>query len=264
MKRKLNIYVFNVMLKLCSFIKVYILMIIFVSVWSIFNFLRKYFWKRPDPKMSLIKELEVLKENEKEVTSLLQEVDLVAFGVELYRYGAISKEIKEEFTNLDHTSLESEIKISYLLQHVYDKLKVDNNVFYNSLQVFCKFGENMKRMGERLLNCLRIYEEDVDDLDTREGVEGGTKIGTKRSRSASNYCLTECDVCILTELLNDVSYRWEEISIALGLSKSEMEDCRDRKNAVSLNNVLKRWLTAKCADNPYRNDHLVTRLSQAC
>ena len=51
--------------------------------------------------------------------------------MELLKNRLISKTIKDSFTTLDHDNLDVDVRIRYLLQHVYDKVKQNCRCFHD-------------------------------------------------------------------------------------------------------------------------------------
>ena len=62
------------------------------------------------------------------------------------------------------------------------------------------------------------------------------------SSVGSNYILKDTDVPYLMECLTPMAYKWEELGIALGLSKHAIQECRGHEIILSLHGILVKWV----------------------
>ncbi len=58
----------------------------------------------------------------------------------------------------------------------------------------------------------------------------------------SNYILKDTDVPRLVKCLTSMSFRWQELGIALHLPHSVRQQCRSSRNILSLDNILSEWV----------------------
>ena len=191
----------------------------------------------PDSEMTSTSELRVLGESrvlqlhEREIVCTLKEADLVNLAERLCRHTLICRDVKDNFSTLDHENLDSELKVRYLLQSIYDIELYENDRFNSLMNVFRDLGSHMENV------CKRV-EEDLDvsfNADLSSGLEG--------SPDYSKGLLSEKNVPVLTELLAEGSNKWEEISIILGLLEHERKECQNgSSNMIRLNNVLTIWV----------------------
>ena len=182
--------------------------------------------------------LSLLQDNEEKLILALNGVDLVSFSNEMQIHGVISSKVRDDFASLDHRNLDLKLQISYLLHQVLDNLKDDMSSFSMLIKAFRTFGGNVSRMGDELEGSLSLIEGAAETSAVTQ-----TETGRKRSQNLDTYILSESDVGILTKILYEASYLWEEIGIALDLSKNEREDCRNTSNVVSLDNIIRKWIT---------------------
>ena len=195
-------------------------------------------------------EVDILKKAEQELLSDLCLKDLTKLCVELLKHKLISKTVKDSFATLDRDNLDVDVRIRYLLQHVYDKVKQNCRCFHAFMEVLLRL--DLNDTCETLREELRRWSF-FNDIDT-ESQLGHSSQTKKRSRiSLGSKILNESDVGNLTNILIEASHKWEEIGLSLRLFQYEVEECRKGgSNPLRLSNVLRRWLTSahKNADPP--------------
>ena len=202
-----------------------------------------YFERRRCTCLLLFKmsEVEILQNAEKKLLSALRLKDVTTLSVELLKNRFISKTVKDSFATLDHDNLDVDVRVRYLLQHVYDEVKQNcrSNDFMDVL-----LGLDLNDTCETLREELRRWSF-LNDIDTESQV-GDSSQTKKRSRiSLGSKILNENDVCTLTNILIEASHKWEEIGVSLRLLKYEVEECRKCcSNPLRLSNVLRTWLTS--------------------
>ena len=187
-------------------------------------------------------EVEILQHAEKKLLSALCLKDVTTLSVELLKNRLISKTVKNSFATLDRDNLNVDVRIRYLLQHVYDKVKQNCRCFHAFMEVL--LGLDLNDVCETLKEELRRWSF-LNDIDT-ESQLGHSSQTKKRSRiSLGSKILNENDVCILTDILIEASHKWEEIGVSLRLLKYEVEECRKGgSNPLRLSNVVRTWLTS--------------------
>ena len=170
-------------------------------------------------------ELAVLLRYEGKLVAALKKKDVMSLCQNLCERVVISKEVKDKFASLDHDNLKMELKVRYLLQHVYDAVKDNKPVLYSFLEVLGEFDESVAgELGRELSK----YELAQSDVSVR---------------------LCEEDVPILTELLSRGSHKSEELGLSLGLHKNQIIQCQKGcSNIIALSNVLLEWIT--CSKEP--------------
>ena len=159
------------------------------------------------------------------------------FSERLCKYAVISPKVNLLFAALEHERLDSELRIRYLLQHVDEGVKTNASIF----NVFCEVLAGYDGRLEKLGRCLG--EEGGVSGSGAEGQDQGNGAGKSQAVS-DDVSLSEDDVADLMGILVGVSYKWEELGIALGLPKAVREECRSgSNNTLRLENILHRWLT---------------------
>ena len=161
--------------------------------------------------------------------SLLEEEDLVKLCSKLVSHKVIIGSTRDNFTCLDpdEERLPPNTRVRYLLQQVCERVREDGQVY------------------DRFLGVLRKLGGAVRDLcDTMEEKKSGMEEDKVSSWAAAvgGRCLNEKDIPILLEVITE-HYLWEEIGRALGLPRSVIEECRDRRsNVLRLDSVLSEWM----------------------
>ncbi len=122
-------------------------------------------------------------------------------------------------------SLEQEVKVRYLLQHVFERVREDGKVYNRLVKV-------LSRLGGRV--------RDECDAMNREVAKESTTCGENR-----NDEIALKDVPHLVQCLVSCSHLWEVIGIALEIPKHKLVDCGEGKASVSrLNNILTAYVQA--------------------
>ena len=115
-------------------------------------------------------------------------------------------------------------------------MKTNASIFHGFLRVLAGYGGRL----EKLSRCLG-----EKDCVWEWGKGSGSRSGCRQEPGRSDDdSLSEDDVADLMEILVGVSYKWEELGIALRLPKAVREECRSgSNNTLRLENILHRWLT---------------------
>ena len=164
------------------------------------------------------RELQLLRSHRDELVRSLEKLDLLKFSEELCKCEVITQQVTSDFAALDCDRLDSKLRVRFILQQVFDKVRQDRRQdrpsFHSFLDVLSSFGREVKRVYD-LLNEIQVTDR----------------------------CLTEEDIPDLIHDLADVAHKWEEISIALRLPARVREDHRSRGSSiVKLSNILNHWI----------------------
>jgi len=180
----------------------------------------------------LLKNLE-----DKLVTVFLKKIDSRDLSDRLNVKCVIAKEVQEKFSNLDDVNLKEELKIRYLLQHIYNAVKDNNHVLNSFVALLTEIDEGMARELNKELCQYKVIGD--SQAGTSEAV-----VGSKRPRaSIGEVSLCESDVKQLTELLTDDADKAEELGVALGLSKAQrMESLKGCSLIVGMSNIILEWI----------------------
>ena len=180
------------------------------------------------------REFNKLQDYKENLVSEVSCAKLVTFSEELYNLFVISREVKDAFALLDHDRLDSKLRARYLLLHVCEGVKRDVKVFYDFLKALAKLGGSADKVSRRLSEELHVSERGA-----------GSESHEKLTTVVNDISLSEVDVPILMDSLVEVSNKWEEIGIALGLPRHSISECKGSSNAVSLTNILVEWMLCK-------------------
>ena len=208
-------------------------------------------------KMSLLledwKQSLVLK-NEGKLLAALKGSALIKLSRVLSEELVISREVRDKFASLDHDSLEQELMIRYLLQHVYDAVKNNKLVLYSFLNVLDEVDEGVAGELRREVHKFELAER-VGESQARQS---DMSVGVKRSQaSVGIYMLCENDVPLLTKLLPLGSDILEGFGHALGLKESQIKIAmKDFFYGNVLSNILLEWIR-------YSNEPCMDRLKEA-
>ena len=183
---------------------------------------------------------ELLQNKETRLLRGLASVNLEHLSLELRKHMVISKEVQESFASLDHDRLDTDVRIRYLLQHVYNTVK--DNVYY-----FNCFLDVLDKVGlSDLCEYLREVHEKWKFLSEVETSKCLNESGKRTCKSLEEKELDGKKCRILAELLASGSHKWEEIGTSLGLPKYELKACSHKDTyPMRLCSVLCRWSEIK-------------------
>ena len=171
----------------------------------------------------------VLYDKEEELVHVLSLKDPVEIANNLFKKCVISDTMWVLFASLDHSSVEPQLEIRYLLRLVCKRLEDDGNVWNKFLNLLARMGSNFNTLRKELQDQLERTNRSVEVTSAASG--------------EADAILTTEDAEDLTEFLAEIAYKWEELAIALKLPDSVTEEirCRDQ-NIVRLKKVLISWL----------------------
>ena len=163
--------------------------------------------------------------------SQIERINLLDFCDELCKFKILSRRTRENFRSIDCGNVAVKLKVRYLFNLICDKICENKALFSVLLIVLSSYGGEIKSMYN-ILN--REYREGVRSM-----------VGEAAQVQDLERCLTEGDIPDLLESLTDGLHKWEEISIALKLPLSTIEDIRiaGGSSATKLNKVLHAWVS---------------------
>ena len=185
-------------------------------------------------------ELFALKSLEDKLVTALRKRDSRALCERLFEKYVIDREVQDKFFSLDG-NLKEELKVRYLVQHIYDAVK-DNKLVYHS------FADVLAEVDEGVVSELNKELHQQELLKVLEDSQVGTSealVGSKRLRaSIGEVSLCESDVPLLTELLADGAHKAYELGLSLKLKEVQIENCsKDRCSyTVILSKVIREWI----------------------
>ena len=155
----------------------------------------------------------------------------MALSKKLFERCIISDNTMDQFTSVDHSRVEPQLQVRYLLRLVSEKMKEDESVWGKFLSILASMGE--RKLCEYLEECsiaeVKLAETKRECLSTPLGKE---------------------DIGWLSEALVKVSHKWEHLGRALALPTHELENCRRNDNKISLTHVLSCWLSKDTNTSP--------------
>ena len=177
--------------------------------------------------------VEILQRRRKDFIATLKQTDLVEFSTELRKSLVISQHVKNQFDSLDFDHLDVSLQIRYLLQQVGEQVKNNPSVFENFLEVVTKLDIYKNQVIEQLK---KDCKHAILRGETGEAIDKGTGI-----------YFAQKDVQYLTEILAEVSFKWQEIGLMLGLPPNVLEDCSCGSSTICLSKVLINWILSNQA-----------------
>ena len=182
------------------------------------------------------KENRILQDNTEALVSQASSIKLVEFSAELFNSEVISLEVKDTFAAMGNT-VDHQLRLRYLLVQVCESVKHNAEVFHHFLQVLTLHGGRVEEVAKHILEEWRVSEK---------GAKGKAEFDGACSSQEGGDDLMEEDVIYLMKILSGVTNIWEELGIALGLSKALLEDCsRGGNNKLRLHNLLCMWVKGK-------------------
>ena len=187
------------------------------------------------------KELLTLKSLEDQLVTALKKKDSRDLSKRLFQKCVIDKEVQERFSSLDHVHLQEELKVRYLVQHIYNAVKNNNQVYHSFVAVLTEVDEGMVSELNKELHQRELLEVLKDSqVGTSESL-----VGSKRPRaSIGEVGLCESDIPLLTELLADGAHRAYQLCLSLKLQQVHIANCfKDQLDAkVILSLVIREWI----------------------
>ena len=184
--------------------------------------------------------LEKLRDCEDELVFVLSKVDTQELCVKFFEGCLLSSESYAHFTSLDHSRLKPQLQVRYLVRLASERVKTDPALGLNLIDVLDTLEGVPSSVTDILKQAMADSNEGpTDDFDTVGGLSA-TAMG--EASEEKDIVLTQKDVTLLMELLSEISHKWEEVAISLGLQRHEIAECKAGSNAISLYNVVRFWL----------------------
>ena len=177
-----------------------------------------------------------MQDNMEALVSQASSIKLAEFSAELFHSEVIPLEVKDAFAAMDDT-VDHQLRLRYLLVQVCECVKHDAEVFHRFLQVLVLHGGRAEEIAKHILE-----EWCVSEMRA----EGEAEFDGACSSQEGGDDLMEGDVVYLMKILSGVTNIWEELGIALGMTKAVLEDCsRGGNNKLRLHNLLCVWVEGK-------------------
>ena len=185
--------------------------------------------------------VKLLDDYEEAITCELSESNPVNLSKDLFQACIITRDMCRDFTSLDHSRVDPQLQIRYLLRLVRENIKSD-------LAVWGKFLILLDRLGgvsTTLLDKLKkpVSEIKQEPTEQSELHRASTDAASGDTSMEEDFVLTSGDVSLLTETLVEISHKWEEIAILLGLQEHDRAEFRKDTNKISLNKTITCWIS---------------------
>ena len=173
--------------------------------------------------------VKVLEACEEELVCELSSVNAVEMCKAFFQENVITRDMCDNFTSLDHSRLEPQLQIRYLLRLVRMNIKTDVTAWGKFLILLDTLGGISNTLTEKLKKPMpQINEGSTESADASVEEE---------------IVLSHGDVGLVTELLVPISHEWEVISISLDFLKHDRENFRSNDNRISLSNSIECWIS---------------------
>ena len=184
------------------------------------------------------KELFALKSLEDQLVIVLKKKDSRDLCETLFEKCIVAKEIKDKFSSLDYVHLKEELKVRYLVQHIYDAVKEDKRVYHSFVAVLAEINEGVVSELDKELHQCEVFED--SQVGTSEAL-----VGSKRPRASfGEVGLCESDVPLLSQLLANGAQQARLIGLSLNLNQVQIANCfKDQCDyKVILSQVISEWI----------------------
>ena len=162
--------------------------------------------------------------------SHIVKINHLDFFEKLCQFRIVPRQMRETFLSIDER-VDVQLRVRYLFNVICHKISQDKALFSALLEVLSKYG------GEIRSVCGILSKEDK---------QGATiMVGEAAQVQDLERCLTEGDISDLVESLVSGAHKWEEISIALKLTRNTIEDIRSApgSSVTKLYEVLHAWVS---------------------
>ncbi len=187
--------------------------------------------------------VDVFRKNEVKLSSCCKSNPVELFRKMLQRSILTDCRECELFKSLDHSRVDTQLQVRYLLRLVSVRVSEDESVWEKFMTLLVSIGE--RQMYDYLYEL--TSEEDIfyDCLS-----EFTSDRDTESNNHSLDYCLDKEDVHWIFEVLVKVSHKWELIAVTLNFMTYEIATYRNSDIKLSLHNVLSHWLARDTSTPP--------------
>ena len=168
--------------------------------------------------------VKVLEACEEELVCELSSVNAVEMCKAFFQACVITKNMCDNFHSLDHSRLEPQLQIRYLLRLVRMNIKTDETAWGKFLVLLDTLGGITTTLMEKLKKPMPQINEGPTEISESDSCSTDTA-GADAS-VVEEIVLSHGDVGLVTELLVPISHKWEGISISLGFQEYDIENFR--------------------------------------
>ncbi len=187
--------------------------------------------------------VDVFRKNEEQLSSCCKSDPVELFRKILQRSILSDFWECELFKSLDHSRVDPQLQVRYLLRLVSVRVSEDESVWEKFMTLLLSIGERqmydylyeLTSEEEIFYDCLSEFTSDRD---------------TESNNHSLDHCLDKEDVNWMFEVLVKVSHKWELIAVTLNFMKYQIATCRNSDIKLSLHNVLSYWLARDTSTPP--------------
>ena len=185
--------------------------------------------------------LKLMDDFEEDLIRELSKADPVNLSKNLFKACIITSDMCDHFTSLDHSRVDPQLQIRYLLRLVRENIKSDLAVWDKFLILL----DRLWRIPDILMDKLKKPMSEIKQEPTEQPVlhRASTDAASGGASMEEDIVLTSGDVSLLTELLVEISHKWEEIAISLQLQEHDRAEFRRDSIKISLNKTIKCWIS---------------------
>ena len=185
--------------------------------------------------------VKVLEACEEELVCELSSVNAVEMCKAFFQACVITRDMCDNFTSLDHSRLEPQLQIRYLLTLVRMNIKTDVTAWGKFLVLLDTLGVISNTLMEKLKKSMPQINDGPTEISETDS--SSTNTAGADASVAENIVLNHGDVGLVTELLVPISHKWEGISISLGFQEYDIANFRKEDNKISLSKSIGCWIS---------------------
>ena len=185
--------------------------------------------------------VKVLEACEEELVCELSSVNAVEMCKAFFQACVITRDMCDNFTSLDHSRLEPQLQIRYLLRLVRMNIKTDVTAWGKFLVLLDTSGGISNKLIEKLKKSMPQINEGPTEISETDS--SSTKTAGADASVEEEIVLSHGDVGLVMELLVPISHKWERISISLGFQENDRDNFRNDDNKISLSNSIGCWIS---------------------
>ena len=179
--------------------------------------------------------LEKLRDCEDELVSLLSGVDIQELCEKFFEGSLLSSESHAHFNSLDHSRLKPQLQVRYLVRLASKRVEKDPALGRNLIEVLDTLEGVPSSLTDKLNQAMTDTNEDLEAAEV-------SSVAISHEDCEQEIVFSKRDVSMLTNLLSEISDKWEEVAISLGLQQHEIAECKAGSNAICLYKVVGFWL----------------------
>ncbi len=187
--------------------------------------------------------VDVFTKNEEQLSSCCKSDPVELFRKMLQRSILTDCRECELFKSLDHSRVDTQLQVRYLLRLVSVRVSEDESVWEKFMTLLVSIGE--RQMYDYLYELTSeedIFYDCLSEFTSDRDIESNSH--------SLDHCLDKEDVHWIFEVLVKVSHKWELIAVALNFLKNERATCGENDIKLSLYNVLSHWLARDTSTPP--------------